>query len=244
MANLLLVLIILLAASCKSTEAAESILVSAAEINKEEAALLYMGEYEKNEDVRLLYNAAYSYIEAGNYEEALSLLNEGIEKYPDYIRFPRAKAYVLNTIGDKDNYLNTLAALNERVPGDIEIAELYATALYENGDTEKAIELSKDILRRSSTNSVALGILSKHYDFYKIYLKDEKPQADAPAEESPEASEEPFEENPEAAIEAIENSEAPIEISEPEETLPEIEEPVATEDPSSNINIHTGGSTD
>ena len=208
LANIFAIFAILLAVSCTTTDTATSSLVGAADLNKEEAALFYMDEYEKNEDIRLLYNAAYSFIEAEDYVKAMEILNDGITKYPEYLRFHSAKAYVYKVQEDTSNYIDTLTIIHEIVPGDIEYAELLADALNNDGRQDDAIEIAKDILRRDSKNQTAFKILSQKYEFYKMYVKEEKPKAEVDNSEVSEKDETIIDETPiEQEIE-----ESPIEV--------------------------------
>ena len=155
-----------------------------------------MDEYEKNEDIRLLYNAAYSFIEAEDYVKAMEILNDGITKYPEYLRFYSAKAYVYKVQEDTSNYIDTLTIIHEIVPGDIEYAELLADALNNDGRQDDAIEIAKDILRRDSKNQTAFKILSQKYEFYKMYVKEEKPKAEVDNSEESEKDETKIDETP------------------------------------------------
>ena len=184
-----LTLVLLLAVSCKSTETASTVLSTTSSKSAFEAASIYVEEYGKNNDYRLLYNAAYSYIEAGDFDSALSLLNEGISYYPNVIKFHEAKAYVERELGLLDGYITTLSIIYELNPSNLKTSELYALALDGADRDEEAIKVSREILRRNSSNQTAIKILSKHFDFYKMYLKEEVPTS---IEEKKEALAEPL----------------------------------------------------
>ena len=166
--------LLLLAVSCKSTETAKTVLSTTSIKSASEAAIIYSEEYGKSNDYRLLYNAAYSYIEAEDYFAALNLLNEGISKWPNILRFYEAKAYIERELKLEDDYIDTLSSIFDLNPSNIETSELYASELDRIGNDEEAIYVSKEILRRSETNQTALRILAKHFDFYKIYLSDKE----------------------------------------------------------------------
>lgn len=172
--------------SCATADAEPSVLSSALTLKGEEAADEYLKDYYDSDSPKTLYNAAYSYIEAEDYESALSLLDEGIEKFPSYIRFLKAKAYIYRITEDNSGYRNTLKNIYDINPADIETAVLYLEELAKDDNPELAIEVAKDILRRDKNNQSALKVLSQYYAFYSIYVKETK--NDAPLKEAEESS--------------------------------------------------------
>lgn len=172
---------LLILVSCKTTGDYDStqILIDTPLLSGKQAAQIYLEEYERNEDARLLYNAIYSYIEEGSYDEALALLDQSIGKHPEHLRFLKAKAFALREKGDKGAYLSALEAIYELVPADTDSAALYSRELYDSGNKEKALEVAKDILRRDKNNKEATKILSSEYEFYTIYV-DEPEESETP----------------------------------------------------------------
>lgn len=215
-AKALIIITSLALVSCASNDANQSILTKSKEMAGLEAALAYENEMINNDSVKLLYNAAYSYIEAVEYEKALSLIEQGIEKYPEYLRFHYLKAYVYRETDQAEDYRATLENIISINPADIKVLELLLDVYSSASLEDLEINTAKTILSYQIANQKALDTLAKYSDFFKIYEKTEIAEDSSKLETEASTEEK---EKEETSTEAGEKEETPTKES-PDEVNP------------------------
>lgn len=92
-------------------------------------------------------------------EEALGLVQEGRERFPESSGLQLTEAELLRRAGRDQEAIAVLEALRERYPNSVEVANSLAIALAETGETERAREVLRGVAGDSETVQLNLGRL-------------------------------------------------------------------------------------
>lgn len=158
-------ILLILLVSCSTTENISPILDGGYKLSGMDAVEYYLNS--NSDDYRVLYNLAYSYLEAGKYQEALEIAISAEEKYPEYIRFSYLKAYCYKRMNKIDQYIETLSAIYENNPGDSKIAESLISQYLVQKDIENAERVARMLIKQEPKNEIALKALSRNSQFFR-----------------------------------------------------------------------------
>lgn len=93
--------------------------------------------------------------DAGQYDEALGLLETPLRQHPDDLRLLDARADVLATRGDGAESVAIYRQLLERKPGDLDLMLSYARSLRISGEREAASKILDQVQQRAAATDVS-----------------------------------------------------------------------------------------
>lgn len=159
--------IVLTFSSCTtSDEIAQSFINEGSRLTGLEAAEIYERGLDTIEDFSLFYNLAYSYLEAGEYDQAVKVADAALSVYPDTLRFLYLKAYAYRAEKRLYSYENTLKGILELDPGNDTIRSLLLTHYITTGRISDAENVAMEIIKYDPTNADALRALGKRNAFF------------------------------------------------------------------------------
>jgi len=138
----------------------------------EKAALEYFIKASQTEDPRGFLALSQYYLRAKKYDEAPKTLDAALLLYPDNPAILEMKARLLIKKGSPTEAAPVLKNLEKSKPG--RGIPLLVKAYLENGETEKAVALAKDIISKNSQVSYGYLLLSDIYLNKKDYAAAEK----------------------------------------------------------------------
>ncbi len=176
--------------------------------------------FEKDPNSKLFLPLAEEYRKEGMYDEAIGILQEGLEKHPTYTsaRVLLAKVYIEK--GQLDRARTELEQVIDSVPDNLFAQRKLAEIYRDMGLTEKAIEHYERVVELNPLDDEAIEILGQ--------LKGETAEAPAEVSEGVHEEEGPQLEAEEVTEESKDVEEEPQELEVLEESLRE--EPVAPEE--------------
>ncbi len=160
----LLLLFLLLAAGCASTQQERSILaadrlLAAGEAG--EAARLYAAEVAKRpKDAKLAYNHLYALYLAGEYEKTADGADAAFARFPSRLEFLRIKARALSKGGHTAHSEDVWRELFALDPGDHALKARVMEEAYQSGQLTFAEALATELLPVPSYEKRALTLLS------------------------------------------------------------------------------------
>lgn len=161
---LLLIFSILVFSSCTSSK--EETIEIPVYSTKEETLSALEKSYNANKSSLVIgYDYAYALAAEGNYEDAISVIDNLSLKHVDSLRLQYLKLYALRQGGyDIKKTLEDILSFDK---GNIDILLLLAEYHLDNGNEKKAKSYLMDIIYRDINNSKALSLLAKIDPFYK-----------------------------------------------------------------------------
>jgi tetratricopeptide (TPR) repeat protein len=138
----------------------------------ETSALEYFIKASQTKDPRGFLALSQYYLRAKKYDEAPKALDSALQLYPDNPAILEMKARLLIKKGATAEAAPVLKNLEKSKPG--RGIPLLVKAYLENGETEKAVALAKDIISKNSKASYGYLLLSDIYLNKKDYAAAEK----------------------------------------------------------------------
>ena len=170
-------MIVLILSSCVTNEEIATEYISTATgLIGLEAAEVYAEGIERTDSFQLYYNLAYSYLEAGEYEKAISTAEEALTIFPDALRFMYLKAYALREEGKIYSYELELKSILEKDPGNDQIRSMLLSHYLNIGRANDAEELAREIIVYDPTNQDALRALANSSEFYASIAPSSSPR--------------------------------------------------------------------
>ncbi len=159
-------MITILSSCVSSEEIAEEYIGAASGLTGLEAAEIYRDGLERTESFSLYYNLAYSYLEAGYYDEAINTADEALRIFPGSLRFMYLKAYALKAEGKIYSYEKALQEILSFDPGNSAIRSMLLKHYNDTGRTNDAVATAWDIISYDPKNQDALRTLGTVSEFF------------------------------------------------------------------------------